>query len=193
MFENIIAKEGKQKILYAFFAFIFFVIVEFSFLALISFAFFLWFIFIYRYKNVNINSLDKNCIYSPISGKIVAIDGKKLYIKVSLFDSHILRALDNSKADILIKRGVNLLLSSIKSKKLNENALIEFDNCSMLLVSSLFNDSINIEKKDIYKKGEKIGTFLDGEVIVEISENYKINVEIGQKVDSGVTILALNK
>lgn len=196
MFDNIVAKEGKQKILLAFTAFIFFVIFEFSYLSFLSFVILISLLYIYRYKNINSYLLNKNNIYAPISGQITAIDTneseKIIYINVSLFDNHILRALENGSGNFSIRRGVNILLSSLKSKKLNEQAFMKFENSSMQLISSIFNESINIEKKDDYKKGEKIGTFLHGEVIVYVKKDYDLNIEMGQKVYSGVTILVSN-
>jgi hypothetical protein len=61
----------------------------------------------------------------------------------------------------------------------------------MQIVSSLFNDSIEIEKKDEFIKGEKIGTFLNGQVIITLDESYETDLKIGQKVESGITILAI--
>ncbi|TLP40986.1 phosphatidylserine decarboxylase [Arcobacter arenosus] len=195
MFDNMIAKEGYQKILVAFIAFLFFTILECGLLAFISFASFIFFIYAYRYKYIDLNTLEKNKIYAPISGKISAIDVKDfkkiIYIDVSLCDSHILRSLDSGLTKTQIRYGLNLVLSSLKSKKLNSQAIFEYKDTSMQIVSSLFNDSIEIEKKDKFIKGEKIGTFLNGQVIITLDESYKTDLKIGQKVESGITILAI--
>lgn len=195
MFDNMIAKEGYQKILVAFIAFLFFTILECGLLAFISFASFIFFIYAYRYKYIDLNTLEKNKIYAPISGKISAIDVKDLkkiiYIDVSLCDSHILRSLDSGLTKTQIRYGLNLVLSSLKSKKLNSQAIFEYKDTRMQIVSSLFNDSIEIEKKDEFIKGEKIGTFLNGQAIITLDESYKTDLKIGQKVESGITILAI--
>jgi hypothetical protein len=195
MFDNMIAKEGYQKILVAFIAFLFFTILECGLLAFISFASFIFFIYAYRYKYIDLNTLEKNKIYAPISGKISAIDVKDfkkiIYIDVSLCDSHILRSLDSGLTKTQIKYGLNLVLSSLKAKKLNSQAIFEYKDTSMQIVSSLFNDSIEIEKKDEFIKGEKIGTFLNGQVIITLDESYETDLKIGQKVESGITILAI--
>lgn len=195
MFDNMIAKEGYQKILVAFIAFLFFTISECGLLAFISFASFIFFIYAYRYKYIDLNTLEKNKIYAPISGKISAIDVKDfkkiIYIDVSLCDSHILRSLDSGFTKTQIRYGLNLVLSSLKAKKLNSQAIFEYKDTSMQIVSSLFNDSIEIEKKDEFIKGEKIGTFLNGQVIITLDESYKTDLKIGQKVESGITILAI--
>ncbi len=195
MFDNMIAKEGYQKILVAFIAFLFFTILECGLLAFISFASFIFFIYAYRYKYIDLNTLEKNKIYAPISGKISAIDVKDfkkiIYIDVSLCDSHILRSLDSGLTKTQIRYGLNLVLSSLKSKKLNSQANFEYKDTRMQIVSSLFNDSIEIEKKDEFIKGEKIGTFLNGQVIITLDESYETDLKIGQKVESGITILAI--
>jgi len=194
MFDNMIAKEGHTKILVAFIAFLFFTILECGFLTFISFASFIFFLYAYRYKYIDFNTLEKNKIYAPISGKISAIDvkdfKKSIYIDVSLCDSHILRSLDSGLVKTKINYGLNLVLSSLRAKKLNSKATLEYKDTKMEIISSLFNDSIEIEKKDEFIKGEKIGTFLNGQVIITLDESYESNLKIGQKVESGITILA---
>ncbi len=194
MFDNMIAKEGHKKILVAFITFLFFAILECGFLTFISFASFIFFIYAYRYKYIDLKTLEKNKIYAPISGKISAIDindfKKSIYIDVSLCDSHILRSLDSGVVKTQVQYGLNLLLSSFRAKKLNNKVAFEYKDTKMQIVSSLFNDSFEIEKKDEFIKGEKIGTFLNGQVIIILDKNYETNLKIGQKVESGITILA---
>lgn len=197
MFDNIVAKEGHKKILVAFIAFLFFVIIECGVLALLSFATFAFLIYAYRYKYIDVNALDEDKLYAPISGQITAIDvkdfKKSIYIDVSLCNSHILRSLDNGSAKISIVRGVNLLTSSYKSKKLNERATIEYKNSSIKIFSSLYNDTINIADKISFDKGEKIGTFLHGEVIVSLDSSYETTLKVGDKIESGITSIAKRK
>lgn len=109
---------------------------------------------------------------------------------MSLCNSHILRSLDSGKVKIEFKRGVNLLLSSIKAKKMNDRTIFKYENCSMELISSMCNDTLEIPNKIEFKKGEKIGTFLHGEVTVQLDKSYNCKVEIGDKIESGVTVLA---
>lgn len=194
MFDNMIAKEGHKKILVAFIAFLFFTILECGFLTLISFAAFIFFIYAYRYKYIDVATLEKNKIYAPISGKISAIDvkdfKKSIYIDVSLCDSHILRSLDSGLAKIKVKQGLNLFLSSLRAKRLNSQASFEYKDSKMEIISSLCNDSMKIEQKEEFIKGEKIGTFLNGQVVVTLDKSYETTLKIGQKVESGITILA---
>ena len=194
MFDSIVAKEGHKKILVAFIAFLIFVILECGLLALISFAAFAFLIYAYRYKYIDFKSLSHDEIFAPISGKITAIDvkdfKKSIYIDVSLCDSHILRSLDSGSTKSLITRGLNLSTASFKAKKLNERATIEYQNCSMQLLSSMCNDSINIPCKTEFSKGEKLGIFLQGQVIVTLDSSYETVVNISDKIESGMTVLA---
>lgn len=150
--------------------------------------------YLYRYKYIDFKALKEDEIISPISGTISAIDvkdfKKSIYIDVSLLDSHILRSLESGSCDITIKRGLNLFLTSFKSKVLNEHAKLEYTNSSMELYSSICNPSIEISKSKNFHKGEKIGVFLQGEVIVTINKEFDTVVKIGDKLISGQTLLA---
>lgn len=194
MFNSIIAKEGQKSILIAFIAMIIFILVECEFLTFISFVIMISLMFIYRYKYVDFRSFKKNEIISPISGTITAIDVKDLkkliYIDVSLCNSHILRSLESGDCKINTKRGLNLLLESFKSKVLNEQSKLEYSNSTMELYSSICNPSIEISKNKNLEKGEKIGTFLQGQVVVTLNKEFTTLVKIGDKVTSGQTKLA---
>ena len=193
MFDSIIAKEGQKYILIAFIAMIIFVLVNCKFLTFISFVMIFFLIYIYRYKYIDFKSFKKNEIIAPISGTISAIDVKDLkksiYINVSLCDSHILRNLEEGPCKISIRKGLNLFLSTFKSKVLNEQAKLEYANSSMHLYSSLYNPSIELPNNKSFEKGEKIGTFIQGEVIVTLNKEFATLVKIGDKVISGQSIL----
>lgn len=197
MIDIIVAKEGHKKILVAFIALLVFLILGFECLAFLSFATFIFCIYAYRFKYIDTSSLEENSIYAPISGKITAIDNvestKRIYIDVSLFDTHILRNLDNNQTNFSMVRGLNLSIDSLKAKKLNERAKIEYKDCSLEIFSSVCNESIKLEEECIKnsKKGEKIGTLLHGQVIVTLHEKYKVNEKIGASVVSGFTKLAI--
>ena len=193
MFDSIIAKEGQKSILVAFIAMLVFILAECGFLAFISFALVVIFIFIYRNNALKINS-NPTDILSPISGVISAIDirgrNKLIYIDVSLCNSHILRALEDGEFKVTNKRGLNLSLSTFKANVLNEKATIEFKNSSLELISSMCNTSINIKENVNSLKGERIGVFLQGQVIVTIKPELELLANIGDKVESGITVIA---
>lgn len=194
MNDSIVLKEGKRPIIIAFIAFILFYIIDCGLLSLLSFLALLSFVYIYRFKFVNITSLDENFIYAPISGKVISIDSdgfkKSVTIEVSLCDSHILRSLKTSKIELIKKKGVNLPLGSYKAKKLNEQVIIKYDDITMRLISSICNPSINLEKKENFKQGEKITAFLQGQVIIDFKPEDKIEISLEDKVIGGETIIA---
>ncbi|WP_321314282.1 phosphatidylserine decarboxylase [Halarcobacter sp.] len=194
MYDSFVAKEGKSQIKILFFLLVFFYIMDCDFLSLLSFVALLFTIYIYRFKFIDIATLKNDEIYSPIDGKVISIDTngfkKSITIDVSIFDSHILRSLGSSKVEISHKKGTNLLLDSYKAKKFNETFEIKYENMKMKLISSLFNPSLNIQKKENYKKGEKITTFIHGQVIINFESNIEINVSMNDKVISGKTVIA---
>ncbi|PLY07865.1 MAG: hypothetical protein C0625_03940 [Arcobacter sp.] len=197
MFDSIIAKEGQKSILIAFTAMIIFILLECRFLTFISFVLMLTLIYMYRYKYIDYSIFKENEYIAPISGTVSAIDvkdfKKSIYIDVSLCDSHILRSLESGNYKVSIKRGLNLLLTTLKAKQLNEHAKIEYTNSSMELYSSMCNSSININQDNKNIKSEKIGIFLQGQVIVNLNTDIETNVKIGDKVISGITLIATKK
>ena len=197
MFDSIIAKEGQKTILITFIVMIIFILLECGFLTFISFVLILSLAYIYRYKYIDYRTFKENEYYAPISGTISAIDvknfKKSIYIDVNLCDSHILRTLESGNCKVTIKRGLNLLLSTLKAKELNENAKIEYQNSTMELFSSMYNPSLCVDIKDNILKGEKIGIFLQGQVVITFDKEIDTLVKIGDKVISGRTLIATKK
>ncbi len=193
MFDSIIAKEGQKSILVAFIAMLVFILAGCSFLAFISFAVVLVFVFLYRNNTLKINSSSTE-ILSPISGIVSAIDvkdkNKLIHIDVSLCNSHILRALEDGKFEVTNKRGLNLPLATFKAKVLNEKAKIEFENTSLELISSMCNSNIDIKENINSLKGDRIGVFLQGQIIVTLKSELELSVKIGDKVESGISVIA---
>lgn len=196
MFDSVIAKEGQKSILVAFFAMLVFILAECGFLAFVSFAVTVILIFLYRNNTLKINT-DEGDILSPISGVVSAIDikdrNKLVHIDVSLCNSHILRAMENGSFSTKYKRGLNLSLSTFKAKALNEKAIVKFENSSMELISSICNPTLDIKENETLLKGDRIGAFLQGQVIITIKPELETIIKIGDKVESGITILANKK
>lgn len=193
MFDSIIAKEGQKSILVAFIAMLVFILAGCSFLAFVSFVLVLTFTFLYRNNTLKINSSPLD-ILSPISGVVSAIDikdkDKLIHIDVNLCNSHILRAVEDGDFKVTNKRGLSLPLSTFKAKVLNEKAKIEFKNISLELISSMCNPTINIKENIDSLKGDRIGVFLQGQVIVTITPEVELLVKIGDKVESGISAIA---
>lgn len=195
MFNKLIAKEGHNSIFGFLVLTIVFLIIDCNFLSFIFFALTLWFIFIYR-NNRFIKKYDEEDIVSPISGTISSIDTKenkkKIYIDVSLLDNHILSAAKSGKYTVDIIRGVYTFLDSLKAKILNEKIIIKYDDVKIELISSLFSNRTQVSEIGNLK-GDKLGVFLHGQVIVELDDKKELLVNIGSKLYSGKTVIARNK
>ncbi len=193
MLDNVLAKEGQKRFLASFLLMIIFILMECSFLTFVFFVLTLALIFIYRNNTFKNNSKSSDII-SPISGEIIAIDSKDnkkhLYIDVNLLDIHILRALEDGKFNVSYKRGLNLILSSLKAKHLNENVIIDFENSSMQLISSIYNPKIEINQNTDLKIANIIGIFVQGQIIITLKNDLLPLVKIGDRIESGITVLA---
>ncbi len=194
MFDKFIVKEGQKSIIITLVVMIVFAILEYEVFTFLTFAVMVFSIYLYRNKNIDIKTLKENEVYAPISGRVTTIDvkdfKKSIHIDVGLLDSHILRALESSKVQIEYKRGLNLSLNTLKAKNLNETAIIKSENLTMQLISSTYNSKIDLIQKESFEKGEKIGTFLNGKVIITFDSKIEVKVTIGQELQSGETIIA---
>lgn len=149
--------------------------------------------FVFRNSSRYIFNNNSNFL-SPVDGKVEAIDKGEdfidIYIKVSLCDSHIVRAPMNGK--IVVKKyqkGLNLSANSFKANLLNEQIIFTIDNIELKLISSMCNISIEkIENKEV-SQGEPLLTFTDGLVKIRISNNENISVNINDKLISGQSII----
>lgn len=193
MFDSVIAKEGQRSVLFAFIAMLVFILGGCGFLAFSAFVLTLVFIFVYR-NNTLINNSKSSDVVAPISGTISAIDvkdGKKhIYIDVSICNTHILRSLEDGEYKVSYKRGLNLVLSTFKAKLLNEKTTISFENSSMQLISSMCNPQVKINDNTNLKVSERIGSFLQGQIIVTLNKELTPEVKIGDKLQSGITVLS---
>ena len=194
MFNKLIAKEGYKSIFNFLVLTIVFLIIDCDFLSFIFFVLTLWFIFIYR-NNRFIKNYDEEDIVSPISGTISSIDIKKdkklIYIDVSLFDNHILRAVKSGDFTVKTTRGTYTLLDSLKAKKLNEKIEIKYKDIKVELITSLFSNTTEIFETSALK-GDKLAVFLNGQVVVELDNSKELLVNIGNNLHSGKTVIARN-
>ena len=164
-----------------------------SFLSNIVLVITLFLVFIYRNPSRHIFENSKS-VLAPIDGKVMSIDyvnGKqKIYCKVSLCNTHILRA--PQSGNIKVKKyqhGLNLNPNSYKANVLNEQITLKFNHIKLKLISGICNTNIiEIEDKTVCQ-GEDMGIFLDGIVEMTIKDDYKLLVKIGDKLTSGQTII----
>ena len=191
---KIILKEGYTPIAIAVVITLFLNIFISDTLANIALIITIFLVIIYRNPNRSSFDITNDNIISPIDGKISAIDiGKhnyKIYIDVNLCNTHQLRSPLSGKFKIKnLKKGLNLNSATYKAKLLNSQALLKIKDIKIKLISGICNsDIILYDEKDV-AVGESIGVFLNGLVIVEIPKDYKLNISIGDKVDSGITKL----
>jgi len=155
------------------------------------------FVLLFIFRNPSrVNYIAKNDdVLSPIDGRVIAIDKsknkQKIYIDVSLCDSHVFRAPTNSKYKLKsLKNGLNLNSNSFKAKKLNAQAVLKFDDIKVKLISGICNSKLNFITSTEIKSSDEVGVFLQGLVIIEMPNTYKINTNINEKVNSTTTILA---
>lgn len=192
---KIILKEGFVPIGISLAIGLFLTIFISDFLANIAFIFSFILAIIYRNPNRSVYNIDEKDIIAPIDGKVSAIDiGKhnyKIYIDVNLCNTHILRAPIKGKFKIKdFKYGLNLNSSTYKAKLLNSQAVLKFNNIKLKLISGICNSNITLYKEGNISSTQEIGIFLNGVVIVDIPKEYKLNVNINDKVYSGMTKLA---
>ena len=192
MIDKLIAKEGYKSVFSFLFLTIVFLIIDCEFLSFVFFALTLWFIFIYRNKRIK-KDYDISDILSPVSGEISSIDRKDnktlISIDVSLLDSHILRAPKNGSFVVKQEKGVHTLLDSFKAKRLNQKIILQYSDMKIELISSLYNTDINIDVNDALM-GDKLSVFLHGQVVIELDNSKNILVNIGNKLQSGKTVIA---
>jgi len=157
-------------------------------------------LYIFRNPQKSVVNVDENSIVSPSDGKIMAIDISKnkykVYINVSLCDTHIVTAPKSANYEIKsYQYGLNLPSYSYKAKLLNSQAILKFDDIKVKLINGICATNI-ILYDDItsdIKVSSEIGEFLQGIVVVEIPKTYELKVNIGDKVSSGQSVLGVIK
>ncbi|RXJ90288.1 hypothetical protein CRV01_03775 [Arcobacter sp. CECT 8983] len=195
MLNSFIAKEGQNKILYLFVAFFIFLVLDCEFLTFVFFVLTIVFTYIYRNKKLQ-KDYDISDILSPVSGNVSSIDkqGTKtlVYIDVSLWDNHILRAPKNGNFVVKQKKGLHTLLDSLKAKKLNETATLIYSDMKIELISSLYGTDIVLNTNEALM-GDKLGVFLHGQAIIEIDKSKELLITLNKKLEAGKTVIARAK
>jgi phosphatidylserine decarboxylase len=193
---NIILQEGYKSILITLGLSVLASLFICDLLAVIGYI--ITFILLFAYRNPNINFYNKNDknILAPIDGKISAIDYSKnkykIYIDVSLCNTHVLRA--PKTAPFKIKsfvNGINLCSNTYKAKLLNTRATLKFDDVKVKLLSGMCNPEITLyDTLGKVESTQAIGVFLHGSVLVEIPKEYELKVNLNDKVKAGQSLLA---
>jgi len=193
MINNLILKEGYKGIGIVFAAAVFLEIFISDCLGSIGFLLGVFMIYIYRGTTRHL-FLNTQSVLAPIDSVVTAIDhvnGKyKVYCKVGLLDNHIVRApLSTTMKIKKYKRGLNLNVNSYKASLYNEQVVLKFDDIKVKLISGLCNIKIKRMYESNVSQGDKISVFIDGLVIITISDGNDLLIKIGDKLTAGQTIL----
>jgi len=190
----LILSQGYNKILSVLLLSILFDIVSFDTLSCMGYTFVVILLFIYRNPSINNFSKDTNNFFSPVDGKIIAIDKtknkQKIYINVSICNTHLVTSPKDCTMSIhKIKNGLNLPCNTYKAKKLNNQITLKFDNIKVKFISGICNNEINFINPIKLKLGDEIGLFMQGLVIIELPLNTNLEVNLNNKVYSNKTLI----
>jgi len=147
--------------------------------------------YIYRNPSKHIYTNSEH-ILSPINGKVEAIDHTKyttkIYCKVNLCDTHLVRAPKDGKIDISkIKHGLNLNPYSYKGTLLNEQFEINYDDMKIKFIAGVCNLTSKVTQKKEMTQGEPIAVFTEGIVVITRVKNENFQLKIGDKLAAGET------
>ncbi|NLO16925.1 MAG: hypothetical protein GX118_01845 [Arcobacter butzleri] len=192
----IIAKEGFKPLAIVFV--IFFIlkfIFSFEILGNLTFLLLLFMIYLFLNPEREVVAQEEE-ILSPIDGKIVALDNKDgknyIYLDVSLLDRHILRVPDDKSMKIERRSyGINLNPNTKKGKLLNSQVIVDFETLKLHLLSGVCKFDIIVNMLDKIQKGKRFGFFLQGVATIEIDEDIKLDVKIGDKLKAGISIIGI--
>jgi phosphatidylserine decarboxylase len=193
----IILSEGIKPTVISFLIAVFVNIFISNILGYLLFFLTLFVAYIYRNTYRKIKRIDKEII-SIVDGTINAIDINKkitkVYISVSILDSHTLRApIDGQIICHNQTNGLNLNPNSFNALKLNSFIDLSINNIDINFLSGLYGNNLEIYNSNVIK-GDHIGLFLNGIVTMSFkSKDIKLNINIGDKIKSGQTVIAFNK
>lgn len=191
MLDKYILKQGQKISLYLFVFAVFLQVIDLEFLSIITFFLFFLCLYVYRVKKIIIDN--EAFIVSAISGKVEAIDFNEnyylIYINASLFDNSILLSPEDSLIKVKsLRRGLFLPFDEKKAKLLNEKMVLSTKNTIMEFVSSFATAPLDKPIEKEYKKGDELGVFTQGELLLKIEKRFSLNIKVGQKIEAGQTI-----
>jgi len=199
-----IAKEGFSRIGIAFLAFIFFNIFDLDFFEFISFLVVIFLLFVYRNPERMSPILEVKSVVSPVDGTVIAIeelyDNKYAYeivIDSSYFDVSLLRSpLSASVKSLDIKHGARLSKDSQLAKDLNESVEIVFEDSfkNSIKVKHMSKQSfgaitVDLNTKQNTLQGARYGLMINGITTIYLSQNFRVNISIGQEVNASQSLV----
>lgn len=160
------------------------------YLALIFLFFALFTLFFFREPERSIGE----GVVSPADGRVIKIEGNRLEIFMSLLDAHItLSPVSGIIENISYKKGKFKPAFSDTSQNEKNRIIIKSEDGEFAVeqIAGVFARRIicHVGVGDWVKKGQKIGMIVFGSrVALEIPENYRFTVNIGEKVKAGQTV-----
>lgn len=191
MLNKYILKQGQKISLYLLVFAVFLQVVDLEFLSIITFFLFFLCLYVYRVKKIIIDN--EAFIVSAISGKVEAIDFNDnyylIYLNASLFDNSVLLSPEDSFVKIeTLRKGLFLPFDEKKAKLLNEKIVLSTKNTIMEFVSSFATAPLDKPIQKEYKKGDQLGVFTQGELLLKIEKSFSLNIKVGQTIQAGQTI-----
>lgn len=199
-----IAKEGFTRIGFTIIAFIIFSFFDFNLLEFLSFLTLLFLIYVYRNPERMIPSFEELSVVSPVDGVLLSIEelkneeySYKLEINSNYLNVSLLRAPLNSVIkNIDVNHGARLSHTSILSRYINERVELIFqDNyknkikVSHILKQSFDNIKLDIMNKESLIQGSRYGLMVNGITTLYLPQNFRINVSIGEELNSSQSLI----
>ena len=190
---GIILTQGYKYIIAIFIVAIITSLLDLEIISTILYIITIFALFIFRNPN-RVIFKNENAILSPIDCTVSAIDivdgDKVIYCKVSPCDTHIVRSPSDTVIEIKNKRnGLNLNPNSFKANILNEQMTFVFTNMKLKLISGICNPRIEYTEDTNALQGEQIAIFIDGLAVITIDNNIELDVNIGDKLTAGQSVL----
>jgi len=198
-----IAKEGWNYILISFSLFFFSYLFELTLLCVVFFVLTLFFVYSFRNPEREITNYSDGSILSPCDGIVASIVelentqySYKIEVENSFFDIGILRAPMDSTVDSIVKyNGSRVSSKSPLYKDLNEYAELVFknENNSLRIIHRLKRSFaplfIHSQKNMKLKQSERYAFMANGVTAIYLSNNFRINVKIGDKVKASESLI----
>jgi phosphatidylserine decarboxylase len=179
--------------------------VVFSILGWISIFAALFCVYFFRDPYINITE-GENLIISPCNGKVLEVkrDDKEICIRVflSVFDVHLQRTpVSGTVTSVEHKAGKFLKAMEPEAHIVNEQNIITIENETGVYVVKQIAGILArrcvawVKPGDVLKTGDKIGVIkFSSQVDLHMKPNAEVKVKVGDRVVSGITVLAeLNK
>ena len=199
-----IAKEGFIRIGMAFFAFTFFTIFDLDFFEFISFLVGVFLLYVYRNPERISPTFEAKSVVSPVDGTVISIKelvnseyAYMIEIDSSYLDVSLLRSPLSASVKFLdIKHGAKLSKDSQLAKDLNERVEIVFEDSfnnsikvKHMLKQSFDTIKIDLDTKQNTLQGTRYGLMINGITTIYLSQNFRVNISVGQEVNASQSLV----